>query len=255
MKLNNVILLFFVIIMGSSCTSYKSLLNYSDSPKVPINPQSITNFKPIVIQSNDILRIRISSVNADAVRPFVISGSEEKSAASGGFDEFLVSSDGYIDFPTIGRIELSGLTIEETKAKILQKLTPFFTHSPIVQVRLINFRVNVNGEVRRPGSFTVYNDRLTIIEAITLAGDFTPYSSRDSILIIREENNTRTFGYIDFNSYEVFSSPYFYLQQNDVIYIRPKKAKINEVRDPASRVLPWVTAGFSLVALIFSISR
>jgi len=240
---------------GSSCTSYQSLLNYSDSPKMPLDPQTITNFKPITIQSNDIVRVRISSANVDAVRPFLISGSAEGAVVDGGFDEFLVSSEGYIDFPTLGKIELKGLTIEEIKQRILKKLIPFFNHPPIVQVRLLNFRVNVNGEVNHPGSFTVNNDRLTIIEAITLAGDFTPYSSRDSILIIREENNTRNFAYINFNSYDVFSSPYFYLQQNDVVYIRPRKSKVNVVRDPASRVLPWVTTGVSFVALILSIAR
>lgn len=255
MKLENVILLLWIVICGSSCTSYQSLLNYSDSPTIPLAPQMITNFKPITIQSNDILRIRISSANAEAVRPFLISGGDENAAVGGGFDEFLVSSEGNIDFPTIGKIKLKGLTIDEVKSSILKKLIPFFNQPPIIQVRLMNFRVNINGEVNRPGSFTVNNDRLTILEAITLAGDFTPYSSRDSILIIREENNTRNFAYINFNSYDVFSSPYFYLQQNDVIYVRPRKSKVNLVRDPASRVLPWVTTGISLVLLIVTISR
>jgi len=213
----------------------------------------ITNFKPLTIQSSDILRIRVSSLNATAVAPFSMSSSANKEG--GGFDEYLVNSEGDISFPTIGKISVIGLQIEEVKAKILEKLMPFFEQEPIIQVRLANFRVNVNGEVRGPGSFTVYNERLTIIEAISLAGDFTSYSQRDSILIIREQNGERNFGYVNFNSSEIFSSPYFYLQQNDVVYVRPRKTKVNSIRDPASRFLPWISAGVSVTLLVFTLSR
>ncbi len=244
-------ILFFLAAM-SSCTSYKGLLNYNESPQIPKGPMMITNFKPLTIQASDILSIRVSSLDATAVAPFSMSSDENQ---GGVFDEYLVNSDGDIDFPTIGKISVKGLKIEEAKAKILETLIPFFEQAPIVQIRLTNFRVNVNGEVRSPGSFNVYNDRLTIIEAISLAGDFTSYSQRDSILIIREQDGVRNFGYVNFNSSEIFSSPYFYLQQNDVVYVRPNKTKVNSVRDPSSRYLPWVSAGVSVILLIFTVSR
>lgn len=243
------LLLFF-----SACTSYESLLNYNQSPGIPTDPQTITNFMPLVIQNNDILSVKISSTDPIAVQPFLMAG-VEKGGAGGGANEFLVNSEGIIDFPTVGKIMVKGLKIEEAKELIQEKLSPYFQQSPIIQVRLVNFRVNVNGEVGRPGSFQVNNDRLTIIEALTLAGDFTPYSSRDSILIIREEDGMRNFGYVSFNSYDLFTSPYFYLQQNDVIYVRPDKTKVNAVRDPASRFVPWISAGVSLVTLLITITR
>jgi len=164
---------------------------------------------------NDILAIRVLSTNPMSAQPFNLSGEE-----GGGY---LVNSQGYIDFPTIGKIKLQGLEIEGVKTKIIASLS--------------------------------HNERLTVIDAITLAGDFTNYSARDSILIIREENGMRSFGYIDFSSPELFESPYFYLQQNDVLYVKPDKTIVSTVRDPATRFLPWLGAAVSLVALLLSLRR
>jgi len=234
-----------------SCTSYKSLLSYNESPQIPSQPQQITNYKPITIQPNDILQIKVLSTDPIAAQPFNLSGGESGS----GLGDYLVNSDGFIDFPTIGKIELKGLPIEGVKSKIAELLSPYFEQTPIVQVRLTNFKINVNGEVGRPGSFNVVNDRISLIDAVTLAGDFTNYSSRDSILIIREQDGLRTFGYVNFNSSDVFNSPYFYLQQNDVLYVRPDKTIVNSVRDPASRFLPWISAAVSITALIITLTK
>lgn len=243
---------FYLILAGIvssllSCTSYEGLINYHQSPRIPTEPQIIKNHRPIIVQPNDILAIRVLSTNPMSAQPFNLSGEE-----GGGY---LVNSQGYIDFPTIGKIKLQGLEIEGVKTKIIASLSPYFEENPIIQVRLTNFRVNVNGEVGSPGSFTVNNERLTVIDAITLAGDFTNYSARDSILIIREENGMRSFGYIDFSSPELFESPYFYLQQNDVLYVKPDKTIVSTVRDPATRFLPWLGAAVSLVALLLSLRR
>jgi len=251
--------LMLLLFLGS-CTSYKSLLNYNEIPRIPQGPQAITNFQPIVIQPNDLIRINISSLDKDAASPFSLSGGTVdqqggNTGASSGFDTYLVSSNGDIDFPTVGKIRLKGLQIEEAKEKILSLLNPYFKQAPIVQLRLTNFKVNVNGEVNRPGSFQVSNDRVTIIEAVTLAGDFTNYARRDSILIIREQDGVRDFGYVTFNSAEIFSSPYFYLQQNDVVYVQPDKTKVAAVRDPANRFLPWISAIVSVIALSITVSR
>ncbi len=230
-----------------SCTSYQALLNYGESQRIPKEPQAINNYRPITVQANDILSIRVSSTNPIVAEPFNLSGEE----GSG----YLVNSEGYIDFPTIGKIQLKGLEIEAVKTKIIASLAPYFEENPIVQVRLTNFRVNVNGEVGSPGTFTSDTERLTVIDAITLAGDFTNYSARDSILIIREENGMRSFGYIDFSSPDLFNSPYFYLQQNDVLYVKPNKTVVSTVRDPATRFIPWIGAAVSLVALLISLRR
>ena len=244
-----------VLLAMAGCTSYSSLLNFNEAPGIPVQPQPILNFQPITIQPNDILKIQVSSTDAIAAKPFSVA-SENGGATDGSMlNDYLVNSDGEIVLPTLGPIQVKGLTVEQVKATLTGKLEPYFNQPPIIRVRLINFKVNVNGEVVRPGSFNVLNDRLTIIEAVTLAGDFTPYSRRDSILIIREEDGMRSFGYVDFNSSELFNSPYFYLQQNDVVYVQPEKTKVNSVRDPSSRFLPWVTAIVSITAIIISITR
>lgn len=251
MRITNALFLLSVLFCSVSCTSYKSLVNYNEGPRIiPAQPQEITNFKPLKVQPNDILQIRVASTDPIAAQPFNLSGED-----GGGLGGYLVSSDGFIDFPTIGKIELKGMEIEAIKTKIAGLLEPYFEQAPIVQVRLSNFKVNVNGEVANPGSFNVSNERFTLIDAVTLAGDFTPYSSRDSILIIREQDGMRTFGYVNFNSPEVFNSEYFYLQQNDVLYVKPDKTVVNSVRDPATRILPWLSAGVSLTALLISLNR
>lgn len=246
------LLVSFILFTGS-CVSYESLVNYTEPPGIPDQPQLISNFQPVLIQPNDILRVRISSSDALAVQPFVMGAASEGSSGASG--EYLVNSRGEVNFPTLGRVELQGLGMEEAAEKLLQLLAPYFENAPIVDVSLINFKVNVNGEVSSPGIFSIPNERVTILDALSLAGDFTVFSRRDSILIIRERDSMRTFGYIDLNSADAFKSPYFYLQQNDVIYVRPDKTKTNSVRDPASRFLPWVSVIVSLTAVTVSIIR
>lgn len=256
MKIIHIIGFLFLILFLSNCKSYDNFLSYNEYP-FPTEAQMINNYKPLKIQPNDILRIRISSTDVNAVKPFTIAGANPDSESGGGanFEEYLVNSNGNINFPTVGLIELKGLEIEEAQTKMQEKLAPYFKESPIVQMRLTNFSVNINGEVSSPGTFPVNNNRLTIIEAVTMAGDFTRYSRRDSILIIREMDGSREFGYVDFNSPDIFSSPYFYLQQNDVVYVRPRKAVVNSVKDSSSKVLTWVSAGISFFTFIFTAIR
>lgn len=249
------VVLLALILFFSSCASYEELLNFNETPKLTSNATEIVNFKPLQIQPSDVLRIRVSSTDPSTIAAFTLSNSAENDLSSAGYDEYLVNAEGFIDFPTLGKIEVNGLQVENIKALISQKLSTYFKVLPIIQVSLINFKVIVNGEVNQPGSFQVANGRLTIIEAITLAGDFTNFSNRDSILIIREESGFRNFGYIDFTSAELFSSPYFYLQQNDVIYVKPTKIKVGTVSDPSAKILPWVSAAVSVILLLIALRR
>lgn len=245
--------LLLLAFLFNSCVSYPELVNFSRPPELPDTPQVISNRRPITIKPNDILQVQVSSTEPMSIRPFVaVQGSGETSSAEA---TYLVNSSGRIVFPTLGRIAVEGLELEAAADTLLSLLSPYFEEPPIVNVRLANFRVNVNGEVNNPGIFTIPNERVTILDAITLAGDFTSYSRRDSILIIREDTGVRTFNYIDLNSANAFTSPYFYLQQNDVVYVKPSKNKTNAIRDPANRYLPWISAVASLAAIIVSISR
>jgi polysaccharide export outer membrane protein len=253
----------FVYCLGlcflNSCVSYESLLNYDQAPVSPIPTQPINNYRPIIIQANDILNINVSSNNQQAAIPFQIntSGTGANTNTPQGLlmNGYLVNTEGSINFPTIGRVQLGGLSIQQAQDTLLSKLLPYFNEAPIVNIRLLNFNISVNGEVRSPGTFNVVNERITVLEALTLAGDFTPYSRRDSVMIIRETQNERSFGYVDFNSPTIFESPYFYLRQNDVVYIRPLKRKIATVQDPVTRVLAWVSAVTGITAIVLTLSR
>lgn len=255
-----------LIFYGVSCVSHESLVNYDNTPTIPSTPQSILEYPSLVIQTDDILHIGVSSSEELAARPFIVNNATPMGGggmAGGGnnvgagmlINGYLVNEAGEITFPTIGKIQLGGLEMEEARAKILSELEPYFEEPPIVKIRLLNFRVNVSGEVRRPGVFQVQNERITIVEAITLAGDFTDYSDRDSVLIMRETNGERKFGYISFESAELFNSPYFYLQQNDVIYVRPIRRKVGVVNDPANQIFRWISAITGTAAFIISITR
>jgi len=168
---------------------------------------------------------------------------------------YLVDSRGEIELPTLGKVKLTGLGLEGAKEKIEQLLDPYFEEIPLVTVRLLNFRINVNGEVGRPGIFNIDNQSVTLLEALSLAGDLTDYSERDSILIIREADGQRRFGYVNLNSAEIFNSPYFYLQQNDVVYVRPAKRKLALVRDPATRIFTWISAITGIAAFVITLTR
>jgi len=238
-------LFFILVLLTSSCEANKSMVE-KESPdntvvvieeevvwenkdkfQIPEGNQKIQNATPLVIQSNDILSISLSSRNQEALAPFKVDRTAEEYNTS---DQYLVNREGDIEFPTIGKIQVKGLEIEAVKQKIVNSLNPYFIQAPIVKIQLTNFRVNVNGEVREPGSFVIDNARLTIIEAITMAGDFTRYAQKDSVLIIREQNGLRAFGYVNFNSADIFTSPYFYLRQNDVVHVRvdSQKEKTNK---------------------------
>ena len=239
-------LFFILVLLTSSCEANKSMLEKEpsdttaaavikeeevwknkDNFQIPEGNQTIENAAPLLIQANDILSISLSSRNQEALAPFKVDRTAEEYNTS---DQYLVNREGDIEFPTIGKIQVKGLEIEAVKQKIVNSLNPYFIQAPIVKIQLTNFRVNVNGEVREPGSFVIDNARLTIIEAITMAGDFTRYAQKDSVLVIREQNGIRAFGYVDFNSADIFTSTYFYLRQNDVVHVRvdSQKEKTNK---------------------------
>ena len=138
---------------------------------------------------------------------------------------YLVDLNGFIEFPVLGNIKLGGLTRSQATQLLKTKLTDYIK-DPIVNIRLANFTVTVLGEVNNPGTFTVEDERISLIEAIGLAGDLTIYGKRENVFLIREDNGVKRFTKFDLTSIKVVNSPNYYLTQNDVIYIEPNKAKI-----------------------------
>lgn len=159
---------------------------------------------------------------------------------------YLVNEDSTIQFPGIGTLKAAGLTKTQLKDRITQiLLQQKLLLDPIVSVRNLNFKVTVLGEVTRPTVVNVPSEKINMLEALGFAGDLTLYANRKNVLLIREESGTRTFKVMNLNSNEIFSSPYFYLRPNDIIYVQPNKTKITN----ASALRSWLPVVFSTISL------
>jgi polysaccharide export outer membrane protein len=220
----------------------------------------INNQLRIKIQTDDVLFILVRALDQETAEPFNLFGGAgmqmmaQMGQQNPGLQGYLVDPNGSIEIPVIGTLKVAGLSIAETKEIIAQKLKPYL-NDPTIIIRFLNFRFTVLGEVRAPRTITVSGERITILEALGQAGDLTPYSNRENIMVIRENNGEREFGYVNIHSPEIFQSPYFYLQQNDIIYVEPIPAATADVRDPVSEVLPLVSGVLSIAALIFAFVR
>ena len=208
------------------------------------------------IQKNDQLWITIGGSNPmDLVALNSANGTIQGSSTntSGSSIGYLVEGDGNIQMPYAGRIHAEGLTrlqLEDT----LTQLFKDYTKNPVVNVRFLNYSFSVLGEVNNRGRFTMSNERTTILEAISMAGDLTEFGMRDNILIVREVNGERTFARVNILSKDLFKSPYYYLKTNDVVYVEPVKAKFI-ARTGVPQWLAIVAVGLSLLYTIVLLSR
>lgn len=263
MKKNWIVQLTFyglIVLFLASCGNSRNLVYFNNLPDTAIYQAQAPAVPEPVIQSGDILRIRVNSLNAETNRLFntgtLQTDPQQTHSASAdegnvGAEGYLVNADGYISFPVAGQVKLAGITIEEARVKI-KGLVEEYAKDAIINIRFANFKITVVGEVKRPATFTVPNDRINIIEALGLAGDLTEFGKRDNILLIREEDGQRTLARINLNDKEALTSPYFYLKQNDVLYVQP-----TQYRDPSGdRTLRVLTAVFSgLTALGLFLQR
>jgi polysaccharide export outer membrane protein len=262
MKKINIILIVSTLLIFTGCTTQKKLAYFNTvtaSSAESINAQLKNERADARILTDDRLSITVSALDPNAVAiynlPFVsfASPGSDQIYASPVLQSYLVNSQGNINFPVLGEIKLEGLTLTEAGNLIKNKLAEHVA-DPIVNIQFVNFRITVLGEVLRPGQFPVTNERVTILDALGLAGDMTAYGRRDNVLLTRNNNGKLEFARINLNSDEVFKSPYFYLQQNDVIYVEP-----NTVKSISSQDIPLYLSSLStlatLVTLIYSISK
>lgn len=163
--------------------------------------------------------------------------------------QYLVDNAGNVDFPIIGTIHLGGLTKGEAEQLIKDKLKPQFREDPIVTVRMVNYKISVIGEVNQPGTFTISNEKVNIFEALAMAGDMTIYGIRDNVKLIREDDKgQRNIIELNLNDPNVLKSPYYYMQQNDILYITPNKVKAKTSAISTSTTI-WFTVISSVVSL------
>ncbi|MBF2708193.1 polysaccharide biosynthesis/export family protein [Flavobacterium soyangense] len=222
---------FLFAVLFFSCAPKKEVVYYQNIDGLAHTEKA--NSYEIKIQPDDLLMIIVSAEDPETAIPFNLSSisvapSNNLSSIRGQevMQSYLVSANGTIDFPVLGKLQLGGLTRTEVM-QLLQGKIAKYIKNPIINLRLMNFKVSVQGEVTLPGNYNVASERITLIEALTLAKDLTIYGRRDNILIIRETNGVKSYNRVDITKADFINSPFYYLTQNDVVYVEPNKVKIN----------------------------
>jgi len=244
--MKHIFLFLSIIFFLGSCATKKQIHYFQDAEN--LNQSNINiQFEPI-IEANDILHISISSIDNDVVKPFQrITGVENNvNSSNPGLQGYLVNSDGMIRFPVLGDVKVIGKTRAQIEKDLKARLSEYVT-DVVVDVRIMNFKVTVLGEVNNPGVYSVKDERVTLPEAIGLAGDFTKDGNRNEIVVIREEDGKRKVEKIDFTQTNFFNSPFYFLKQNDVVYIEPSLKGVKK-----SGFLPDIPALLSLVTVVLS---
>ncbi|HWK03595.1 MAG TPA: polysaccharide biosynthesis/export family protein [Puia sp.] len=250
------LLLFFT----TSCVNTRKAVYFNNIPDTILT--NTASIKEPLIEKNDLLSITVSSLNAEASTifntPNLTTAVSSVTAGSTGvpgvgspqFTGYLVNQDGSIKFPVLGTLPVAGLTKKQLEETIADSLAARqLLVDPIINVRFLNFRVTVLGEVAKPTTINVSNERISILEALGLAGDLTIYAKRDNVLLIREEGNKKIIKRIDLNSEKILSSPYYYLKTNDIVYVEPGKTKIYST-SRALQLAPAILAALGFIAII-----
>jgi polysaccharide export outer membrane protein len=221
----------FLVLFLFSCASRKDIVYYQGIEGIAAAEKSASY--EIKIQPDDLLMIIVSAEDPEIAIPFNLAsvstqspGKMDISMGQQTMQLYLVDASGTIDFPILGKLKISGMTRSEVLQMLQQKIGVYIKN-PIINLRVMNFKVSVHGEVNSPGTFPVASDRLTLIEALTMAKDLTIYGKRDNILVIREIDGVKSYNRIDITKADFIHSPFYYLAQNDVVYVEPNKNKIN----------------------------
>ena len=227
------------ILLFASCQSYKKVPYLQDAKVVEQTAQQ-ENLYDAKIMPKDLLTIVVSCTSPELAVPFNLTVATQNNVAITSttsqpiLQQYLVDNDGKINFPVLGELRVGGLTKKEAEQLIVEKLKPYIKETPIVTVRMVNYKISVLGEVARPGTFTISNEKVNLLEALAMAGD-----SADG----KQEIIT-----LDLNSAETILSPYYWLQQNDIVYVTPNKAKARN-SDIGNSTSLWFSATSILVSL------
>ena len=245
-----------MILMLASCASSKKVAYFQNAVDgVVERSEGLYDAK---IMPKDILTITVSTTNPEAATPFNLTISNTLNATgqmysgSGVLQTYLVDNNGEIEYPVVGNIKVAGLTKNECQELVKSKIKAFLAEDedPIVTVRMSSYRVTIIGEVRSPGVIPVGTEKMSILEALASAGDLTIYGKRDNVMLIREEaNGQKTVHRLNLNNANIISSPYYYLQQNDIVYVEP-----NGVQAKNSAIGSSTTIWFSFVGIVTSVA-
>lgn len=256
-------LLILVALVG--CKSHQEVLYLQEAgEQVTLTEGEVAKLPEAVIREGDLLVITVNTNTPEMAMPFNlplvpggrgtgsynVGGANSLSSSGLGMQNYLVDTEGKLIFPVIGELQVAGLTKSQLVQLLKEKIYPqYLNEEPIILVRFGNFRVSVMGEVARPGTFNIENERVTVLEALSMAGDMTIYGNRAGILLVRETNGLREAVRLNIRDKNLIHSPYFYLQQNDVLYVEP-----NAPRQRASNISAAETLSISIVGTLISLT-
>lgn len=238
----------FVSILFTSCASSEKIVYYQgiDHKQVAVGTHKTT------IEPDDLLLIIVSSQNPDAAQPynlstnFTVNPHNQAGLSNRQQQLYLVDSNGYIDFPVLGRIKMGGKTKEQVSEELHTMIAKDLKDA-VINIRIMNFKITVMGEVKRPGIHTITSERITLPEALSLSGDLTQYGQRNNILVTRESTDGIKTHRVDLTATDFMHSEFFYLKQNDVVYVEPNKTRIN-----SSGVGPNISIYLTVISLLLT---
>ncbi|WP_304246138.1 polysaccharide biosynthesis/export family protein [Phocaeicola plebeius] len=255
MRFAKIAFLAVALTLTAGCTSYKQV-PYLQNPEVVNNYGKEIPLYDAKIMPKDLLTITVSTTDPKASIPFNLSIQSPASTINIDYlttqptlQQYLVNNEGEIDFPVLGKLKISGLTKNECESLIQEKLKPYLKETPIINVRMVNYKISVLGEVNKPGTFTVNNEKVNVLEALAMAGDMTVYGLRNNVKLVRENaDGQREIIELNLNDASLLTSPYFYLQQNDILYVSPNKTAARN-SDIGNSTTLWFSATSILVSI------
>ena len=261
--LNKLIFVVLLPFLFTACQSYKKVPYLQDSGEVQ---RAVAEAKlyDARIMPKDLLTIVVSCTDPELAEPFnltvatPVSASQNNLTSQPALQQYLVDNRGNIEFPILGTLHIGGLTKSEAETLIKGKLSDYIKESPIVTVRMANYKISVIGEVNAPGTFTISNEKVNLFEALAMAGDMTVYGLRDNVRLIREDaDGHQHIITLDMNRADIVQSPYYYLQQNDILYVTPNKTKAKTADISTSTTIWFSVVGtlVSLASLIITIAK
>ena len=251
-----------LLFLFTACQSYKKVPYLQDAEVVLYRVQN-EQLYDAKIMPKDLLTIVVSCTSPELAAPFNLTVATNGLAttsisAQSVLQQYLVDNEGKVDFPVLGELKLGGLTKKQAEKMIIDKLKPYIKETPIVTVRMVNYKISVIGEVARPGTFTISNEKVNLLEALAMAGDMTVYGLRNDIKLIREDaNGKQEIIPLDLNKAETILSPYYWLQQNDIVYVTPNKAKArnSDIGNSTSSLSSATSILISIASLLYNILR
>ena len=265
MKIRHILFIALAGALLSGCSSYKKVPYMQDPETVNAYGKEIPLYDA-KIMPKDLLSITVNTTDPLAAAPFNLTVQSPLNAGATSMytttqptlQQYLVNNQGEIDFPVLGKLKVGGMTKNEAESMIREKLQPYLKETPIVTVRMANYKISVLGEVNKPGTFTVSNEKVNVLEALAMAGDMTVYGVRDNVKLIREDaQGKRQIVMLDLTKSDLVLSPYFYLQQNDILYVTPNKtkAKNSEIGNATTIAISATSILVSIASLIATLVK